>query len=250
MNLEQQLEELKTQSPSGTSDAVLLGAGLADGYASFDSPIGEVVVTFNPEGVSMVDLPDLVVEHFGDRFGRPLIQAEPPKAWASKIDKAIEKGTPGALPVDFRSVTEFQQMVLGQTAKIPKGQVRSYGWLAQRVGKPNATRAVGSTMARNPVPLIVPCHRVVRSDGHIGNYSLGGPERKTELLNHEGTDPDWLESLASRKIRFTGSDTTRIFCHPTCSHAKRTMEIHTVEFRSEADAVGSGYRACKVCEPT
>lgn len=249
MNIEQQLELLQVTVPDGMSDAVLLGTGLADGYATFDSPIGEVVVAFNPDGVSMVDLPDRVAEHFADRFGRTMIQAEPPRGWSAKINKAIERGTPGTLPVDLRSVTEFQQLVLGQTAKIPKGQVRSYGWLAQRVGKPNATRAVGSTMARNPVPLIVPCHRVVRSDGHIGNYSLGGPERKTELLNHEGTDPEWLEALASRKVRFTGSDTTHIFCHPTCSHARRTMESHTVEFRSMADAVQSGYRACKVCEP-
>jgi len=236
-------------APDGVSEAFLLGSGLADGYATFESPIGDVLVTFNLEGVSMVDLPDRCNGHFAERFGRSLIEAEPPKGWASKIDKAITKGTPGALPVDLRSVTEFQQMVLGQTAKIPKGQVRSYSWLAQRVGKPNATRAVGSTMARNPIPLIVPCHRVVRSDGHIGNYSLGGPDRKTELLNHEGTDPAWLEEMAIRKVRFAGSNTTYIFCHPTCSYARRTTESHTVEFRSETEAVTAGYRACKVCTP-
>ncbi len=104
-------------------------------------------------------------------------------------------------------------------------------------------------MAKNPVPLIIPCHRVVRSDGKIGNYSLGGAHNKTELLDHEGVDVEQLTSLASRNIRFTGSDTTKIFCHPTCAHARRTSRAHTVEFRSLADAEAHGYRACKVCRP-
>lgn len=251
MSIEDRLSELKAVAPDGITDGVLLGTGLADGYSRFESPIGDVIVAFNPEGVSAVDLVgESAIERFFARFARQLIEAEPPRGWDAKIRRAIERGTPGDLPLDFRSVTEFQQTVLGQTARIPKGQVRSYGWLAQHVGKPNATRAVGSTMARNPVPLIVPCHRVVRSDGHIGNYSLGGPDRKTELLVHEGTDPDWLEALARRRVRFTGSDTTHIYCHPTCSHARRTAESHTVEFRSEVDAVESGYRPCKVCKPS
>ena len=72
---------------------------------------------------------------------------------------------------------------------IPRGQVRPYQWLAQEAGKPGAARAVGSTMANNPVPLIVPCHRVVRADGSIGQYSLGGVENKRLLLAVEGWNP-------------------------------------------------------------
>src|SRR5690606_11331185 len=121
----------------------------------------------------------------------------------------IENGTPADLPLDFRSVTPFRRSVLEMTASIPRGQVRSYGWLARRVGNDGAVRAVGSTMATNPVPLIVPCHRVVRTDGSIGAYSLGGAHNKRELLSQEGTDPDWLESLARRGIRFLGSQQIR-----------------------------------------
>lgn len=250
MSIEDTLSGLKIPAPRVVTDGAMLGTGLADGYDVFDSPVGEVIVAFNPSGVSFVDLAgDEAIDHFGERFGRSLIEASPPKGWDVKIGRAIENGKPGTLPVDFRSVTEFQRSVLTQTARIPKGQVRSYKWLAQHVGKPGATRAVGSTMARNPVPLIVPCHRVVRTDGLIGNYSLGGPHQKWELLAHEGTDPQWLEEMARRHVRFTGSDTTRIFCNPTCSHARRTQERHTVEFRSAADAEAAGYRGCKVCEP-
>ena len=135
------------------------------------------------------------------------------------------------------------------TAEIPTGEVRPYSWLAKEVGNPGAVRAVGSTMARNPVPLIIPCHRVVRTDGQIGAYSLGGVHNKRVLLDSEGTRPDDLEQLASRGIRLWGSDTTRVYCNPTCRHARRITSAHRVEFRGRAEAENAGYRPCEVCRP-
>ncbi len=250
MNIEDTLASLRMQAPASIESGTLLGTGLADGYAEFDSPVGTVIVTFNPIGVSSVDLADDdPVSRFAERFGRPLYAARPPKGWDTRINRAIERGTPGDLPVDLRSRSAFQQSVLEVTATIPKGEVRPYGWLAKEVGNPGAVRAVGSTMARNPVPLIIPCHRVVRTDGHIGNYSLGGPGNKRSLLAEEGADPGDLESLASRHIRYWGSDTTGIYCHPTCRNARRITDAHLVEFRSAGEAAAAGYRACKVCRP-
>ncbi len=98
------------------------------------------------------------------------------------------------------------------------------------------------------MPILIPCHRVNRGDGSIGQYGFG-PEMKRDLLTHEGLDPDRLESDAERGVRLTGSDTTSIYCWPTCRHAKRTTAHHRVEFRSDRDAVAAGYRACKVCRP-
>ncbi len=250
MTIEQRLSGLKTTAPDHVADGVMLGTGLADGYAVFDSPVGLVVVAFNPLGVSSVDLADDgATERFEARYGRRLIEARPPRGWDVAIGRAIERGTPGGLPVDLRAVTHFQQSVLSEAARIPRGQVRSYGWLADHVGNPGAVRAVGSTMAKNPLPLIIPCHRVVRSDGRIGNYSLGGPHRKWELLEHEGVDPEWLEQLAARRVRYVGSDTTGVFCHPTCSHARRITDRHRVEFHSTDDAKGHGFRPCATCHP-
>ncbi|MDX1448834.1 MAG: methylated-DNA--[protein]-cysteine S-methyltransferase [Acidimicrobiia bacterium] len=249
-NTEEQLRGLRAAAPNSVTDGTLLGTGLADGYAPFDSPLGEVIVSFNLAGVSSVDLPDEDPEsRFAVRFGRRMIPARPPRGWEAKINRAIERGTPGDLPVDLRSVTPFRRAVLEMTAAIPRGQVRSYGWLAVQVGNEGATRAVGSTMASNPVPLIVPCHRVVRADGTLGNYSLGGPENKRELLAREGTDPDWLESLAGRGVRYVGSDTTHVVCHPTCSHARRITASHRVEFGDLSDATSAGFRPCQVCRP-
>lgn len=186
MTIEKRLGELVGSLPSGMTEGVALGTGLADGYDFYDSAIGPVIVTFRPDGVSSLDMAEGFEDRYADRRHRALIRAEAPSAWGRFIPEAIERGSPGKLPVDLGSVTEFQRLVLVTTATIPKGEVRPYGWVALQVDRPRAVRAVGTAVARNPIPLIIPCHRVVRSDGHIGNYSLGGPHNKVDLLEHEG----------------------------------------------------------------
>lgn len=250
MNIEDTLAQLKRDAPASIATGALLGTGLADGYSEFDSPVGSVIVSFNPAGVSSVDLAvGNPVVRFETRFGRSLHEANPPKGWDRWIERAIERGTPGELPVDLRSRTAFQREVLEMTARIPSGEVRPYGWLAKEVGSPGAVRAVGSTMAKNPVPLIIPCHRVVRTDGHIGKYSLGGALYKRAILESEGTHPEDLEALAARHIRYWASDTTGIYCHPTCRNARRISDGHRVEFHNHDEAKAAGYRPCKVCRP-
>lgn len=84
----------------------------------------------------------------------------------------------------FEGLTDFQLKVLEETLKIPFGQVRTYSWLAKRVGSPGAARAVGSVLRKNPYPLFIPCHRVVKSDGTLGRYS-GGRGVKRKLIEFE-----------------------------------------------------------------
>ena len=250
MTLESRLESLVGDIPNGLSEGVALGTGLADGYDIYESPLGQVAVTFNIEGVSSVDISDdAFSDRFASRFGRVLIRAEAPSAWKRHIAPAIEAGKPGKLPIDMRSVTPFQEEVLRVAAGIPRGEVRPYAWLANEVARPGAVRAVGSTMARNPVPLIIPCHRVVRSDGSIGEYSLGGPHNKHELLAHEGLDSGWLEDLASRHVRVQGNKTTGIFCHPTCHRIRRSKTENVIDLTSSDAARTAGFRPCEVCRP-
>ncbi len=250
MSIESHLQHLVGELPDGLAEGVALGAGLADGYDLYESPLGKVWVTFNVEGVSSVDLADEAFpERFIERFGRALFRAEAPTAWERHISSAIEAGKPGKLPIDLRSVTPFQEEVLRVASGIPRGEVRPYAWLAHEVARPGAVRAVGSTMARNPVPLIIPCHRVVRSDGRIGAYSLGGAHNKHELLAHEGLEPEWLETLASRHVRVQGNKTTGIFCHPTCHRIRRSKTENVVDLSSAAAARAGGFRACEVCRP-
>jgi O-6-methylguanine DNA methyltransferase len=240
-NIEDALGTLRSPSPPSTRTAVELGIGLVTGYARYEAPVGEVAVAFTPEGVRWVRLASEVEP--------AAVEARPPSAWARRIPRALEEGRPGDLPLDLSSVTPFRRRVLETAATIPKGEVRSYGWLARRIGKPQASRAVGSAMATNPVPLIVPCHRVVRSDGHIGAYSLGGPENKWTLLRHEGAAPDELEEMAASRVRYLASDTTGVFCVPSCHHARRITSTHLHTFRSDAEATAAGYRPCKWCHP-
>ena len=247
------LAALRHPAPAGLLPKVLAATGLADGYVVRDSPLGPIYVAFNDRGVSSVDIaadPATFERSFEDGFGRPVVPAAGlPGTIATRLDRAIAEGRPGDLPLDLSSVTEFQARVLLKTAEIPRGEVRPYGWVAREIDSPSATRAVGSALARNPVPVIVPCHRVVRSDGALGQYSLGEPGNKRHLLESEGIDLGRLDDLAERGIRWIGSDTTRIFCHPTCRDARRITDARRVEFRSEADARKHGYRPCKRCRP-
>ncbi|HWB88326.1 MAG TPA: methylated-DNA--[protein]-cysteine S-methyltransferase [Acidimicrobiia bacterium] len=248
MTIESQLEMLLAEPPAGISEGVALGTGIAHGYDIYESAIGEVVVTFNTVGVSSVDIVDGFAERFTRRFGKGLIRADAPAAWRHHIPEAIDRGTPGKLPLDLSSVTGFQTEVLMTTATIPKGEVRPYGWVAKEIHRPGAVRAVGSAVARNPVPLIVPCHRVVRTDGHIGNYSLGGPHFKVELLEHEGARPTVLEELATRNIRVRGDVASGVYHHPTCGELRRARG-ETTDFRSTAAAETAGLTPCPVCRP-
>ena len=150
---------------------------------------------------------------------------------------------------DLRGLSEFERAVLLKALEIPRGQVRTYAWVAREIGHPSAVRAVGSALRKNPVPVLIPCHRVVRTDGQIGNYALGGSQAKRHILAAEGVDPDWLAAHARAGRRYVGSDTTRVYCFPTCRHARRVQPRHSVSFSSAAAARSAGYRPCKVCRP-
>jgi methylated-DNA-[protein]-cysteine S-methyltransferase len=84
-----------------------------------------------------------------------------------------------------KKLTKFQWKVLSVTASIPLGETRSYKWVAGKVGSPKAVRAVGQALKRNPYPVIIPCHRVIRQDGSLGGYAGGSGEEKAKLLEME-----------------------------------------------------------------
>lgn len=248
-----ELTALRVSAPDSLVPRTLVALGLADAYAPLDSPIGQLFVAFNGLGVSGVEqAPDGPIFE-RDHLARTGRNAHRVAALPTNLERAIARRMAGdrrnRIPLDLRGRTEFERDVWMKALEIPRGEVRPYGWIAAEIGRPRAVRAVGSALGHNPVPLIVPCHRVVRSDGLIGNYSLGGPANKRTILAAEGLDPDALENQARAGIRFIGSDTTRIFCLPTCHNAKRVTNRHRVAFRSAAEGERSGYRACQVCRP-
>ncbi len=141
------------------------------------------------------------------------------------------------VPVDLSRVPAFERSALEVAARIPYGEVRSYRWIAEQLGQSEAARAVGNAMAGNPVPIIVPCHRVVRSDGTLGGYSFGLVRKETFLALEQGTSP------------YVGCATTRILCRRGCAHERRLRPGGRVPCRALADALSSGYRPCQTCRP-
>jgi O-6-methylguanine DNA methyltransferase len=239
--------------PPTIVQGALARLGLLDEYFSVESPLGLVYVAYNAHGVSSVRRArdaETFERDFAEEFGRRVIPEKAHDATlAHNVTEMIQGERRRAMRFDLRSVSEFERAVLMKALEIPRGEVRPYGWIAREIGRPSASRAVGSALKRNPVPLLIPCHRVVRSDGLIGEYALGGAEAKRTVLAAELVDADQLEALAREGIRFSGSDSTHIYCYPTCRHARRISSAHQMWFASETAARSAGYRPCRVCRP-
>jgi methylated-DNA-[protein]-cysteine S-methyltransferase len=174
------------EAPPRLLAAILDEVDLVDRFASLETALGPVFVAWNRLGVSAVmktATPEEFEARFRERFGRvPRRAAELPETLGVQFD--------------LRSVTEFERAVLLKAREIPRGQVRTYGWIAAEIGRPAAVRAVGTALRKNPVPLLIPCHRVVRSDGHIGEYALGGSDAKRAILASEGIDGNQISQVA------------------------------------------------------
>jgi O-6-methylguanine DNA methyltransferase len=241
------------KAPDTLLPAVMRRIGLADAYWKLESPVGPVYVAHSRAGISMVTRAksDLDFERaFRRRFGRPVTRehAVPPASVKALVRNL--KGRPDSdVRFDLRGLSEFERAVLMKALEIPRGEVRPYSWIAREIGRPGAVRATGSVLAKNPVPLLIPCHRVVRSDGAIGAYSLGGARNKRTLLELEGAHPETLERLAASGVRYLGSEGGRYYCYPTCGGIETLVVKNTVPFRSAADAVAAGYHPCQDCRP-
>ncbi|HEY3085515.1 MAG TPA: methylated-DNA--[protein]-cysteine S-methyltransferase [Candidatus Dormibacteraeota bacterium] len=238
------------KAPAGFADRVLAQVGAADSYAVFDTVLGPVHVAWTRLGVSAAMRSKSTSEFlawFRKDIGRPLVRVEPPADLGEKIQDQLDGKR--RLRFDLRGLTPFSQAVLRKTQEIPRGQVRPYGWIAREIGHPAAVRAVGTALANNPIPYFIPCHRVVRSDGVIGNYGGGGPEAKKNILSLEGVQLARLQRLAQSGYRYEGVKTTKIFCFPTCYHGRHAREENFVFFRDEVEARAAGYRPCKDCRP-
>jgi methylated-DNA-[protein]-cysteine S-methyltransferase len=156
---------------------------------TFDTPIGKVGIAATPRGLSRVLLPG---EHEkGDNtLSRTAADARAAEAHLAQAEREIQEYLAGrrrefTVQVDLTGLPPFHQKVLRALCRVPCGSTVTYGELAAQVGSPRAARAVGQVMARNPVPVVVPCHRVVASGGGLGGFG-GGPDLKRRLLALEG----------------------------------------------------------------
>ena len=181
-------EECATRGVPDCTSALGLRRGR---YGLMDSPLGDLLIVVTDDGVADIGY---LVNHprdevFAELEERGILATEGSGAVEPVRDQLREyfahQRRDFTLPVDLFGVTPFTRAVLRVTAAVPFGQVRTYQGIASAIGKPSASRAVGNALGRNPVPVIVPCHRVVRSDGSMGWYT-GGAHIKERLLDIEG----------------------------------------------------------------
>jgi methylated-DNA-[protein]-cysteine S-methyltransferase len=165
--------------------------GLVDvAFSVVDSPVGDLLVAVTPQGLVRLafDL-EHVLDELAERISPRVVEApfrlDPVRR---ELDEYFEgRRRAFDLTLDWSLTKGFRRRVLEATARIPAGQVTTYGALAAQVGKPSASRAVGGAVGSNPVAIVVPCHRVLPASGGVGNYG-GGPERKLFLLELEHAD--------------------------------------------------------------
>jgi methylated-DNA-[protein]-cysteine S-methyltransferase len=159
-------------------------------YDVVDSPIGPLLVAATERGFCRIAYdadPELELDQLARVFGVRVLRSAPPIDPARRqLDEYFE-GTRRHfdLPVDVALLAEFNRRVLRELARVPYGEVVTYGELAARAARPRAARAVGSVMNRNPLPIVLPCHRVIGANGKLVGYA-GGLERKEALLRLEG----------------------------------------------------------------
>ena len=167
-------------------------AGLLDvAYAVADSPLGPLTVMVTPRGLVRLSYPgegiDAQLAELAERVSPRILEApERTDEVRRQLDAYFAGGrTEFDLPIDWRLVRGFAGQVLRATARIPFGHVSSYREVATEAGSPNAYRAAGNALGSNPIPIVVPCHRVLHAGGGLGGYT-GGIERKRYLLELEG----------------------------------------------------------------
>jgi methylated-DNA-[protein]-cysteine S-methyltransferase len=174
-------------------DAVVARAdaeGLVDvGWTAHDSPVGTLVLAATEQGLVMISYrdADAALDELATKVSPRVLTLPRRLDGARRQLDAYFAGTLRAfdLDLDMRLMTPFQSLVLGAVREVPFGEVATYQQVARAIGRPTASRAAGGANARNPLPIVVPCHRVVGSDGSLTGYA-GGMERKAFLLEMEG----------------------------------------------------------------
>ena len=170
---------------------------------------------------------------FHRRFARPLVRSG---------------RSPDRLRLDLSRLSAFEREVLLAVLAIPRGQVRPYDWIGHQIGRPTESDAIDTALTDNPIPVLVPCHRVINSDGTLGNYVFGRFAKRA-LLEAEGTNLGEVSLLARLDIHYVASEVTGAVCFPTCPNARRTKQAHRHGFPTVTDARAAGYRPCPACGP-
>ncbi|MFJ4713580.1 MGMT family protein [Streptomyces sp. NPDC088785] len=253
--VERALADLTSPAPLDFGLRVLQRVGIPedryDRYVHLDTDAGGLYVAFRPQAVitgamldSMVVSTEMFEELHQNRTGRTAIRASAP---APGLRTALRTGRAKNLDIDLGPLPADRQAVLRAVRTVPRGQLRPASWIAREAGARDPA-AVAEALRDNPVVLLIPCHRVTDENGEPFDAAYL-PSAGRAMRDAEGIDMERLAEYRRRGTLLLGSDTTRIFCHPTCAHARRITVAHQRPFHTASEANAAGYRACRVCRP-
>jgi methylated-DNA-[protein]-cysteine S-methyltransferase len=268
MSSERDTDQLLLELDREADDDHALDPILAEGRRRFDkaltrerrpfarvgminSPVGRLFIAEGPRGILAINFMDgKGLEPLEAMRGKFDIVED--QAAADRIGDEIRRFIAGdrtALKheIDLSLVeSDFKRRALTKLCKVPLGSVITYQGLASAIGAPDGQRAIGNAMGSNPVPIYVPCHRVIKSDLSIGNYG-GGVARKLKLLRAEGFAVGKDLRVPARAVM--GHQRTHIYCRPECSAAQRANVGRCYIYADSERARSAGLRACKICHP-
>ncbi len=249
---DQMLDQLLRQARAKLEPRMRLIRRSEAGVGITRSPLGPLLIAVGPNGLLMVHYLRTQSASRGIAVLRLKFDPVEDAQIAEEVGDQIRRFLAGehdalGYRADLSLVAgDFQRRALERLAEVPLGAVVTYHALAATIGAPNGQRAVGNAMASNPIPIYVPCHRVVRSDGVIGHYG-GGTQCKVDLLRAEGFAVDKSLRLPAQVV--CGHRGTQIFCKLDCPGARRADPAKMLIFACSESARHAGMRACKVCHP-
>lgn len=228
-------------------------------YRIFPSPLGNLLIALSEQGISKVEYlgraRDLAHSRLGHMSGIEVVEdgSEVERFYRELMEYLEGRRTHLDWPVDLRMArSDFHRDVLRATAGIPHGAVMSYAGVACEIGRPSATRAVAQALRRNPVPIVIPCHRVIGSTGALTGYAGNRVGLKQRLLAVEGvgtvkSHDDLKVPRDSMYVRFPGDDS---YCLPSCSSLENLDHPHRLMlFGSRERAEAAGLQPCTTCRP-
>jgi len=224
-------------------------------YGLFPSPLGKILIARSELGVSMVryiDSERAARSHLARLAGDDAVEdkAAVEATYRELVDYLTARSTRLGWPLDLRwAGSDFQRRVLAATAQLPYGAITSYAGIARRIGEPASVRAVAQALRHNPIPIAIPCHRVIGSSGDLTGYAGSKIGLKEQLLSLEGVPVGLRAHRIERGNMYVRFESETEYCVPTCGSLSKTplAELTLFGLRGHAEAVG--LTPCTACRP-
>jgi methylated-DNA-[protein]-cysteine S-methyltransferase len=249
---EEIIEKLLLRSRSKVDSALMRIRRPQAAVGVVKSPLGDLLVAMTGRGIALNHYLDGAVDAAG-AIAKLRLAFDPieDQRAVGKVGEEVNRHLTGKASALRQNVdltlagSSFQKKVLDRLQTVPRGALISYQALGAAVGSASSARAVGNALHNNPVPIYVPCHRVISSDGHIGGYG-GGAARKLQLLRSEGFAVD-RDTASISGTTVWGHRGTKIYCRPKCRTRARVDRAQILFFADAEEAQRAGMRPCKIC---